>query len=86
MIATCTMMEAPNQDPYRTPHLAEPSGTPSETNRSLDFGWNNFSDDTKMRNPDFDFNNNGRAARMGVLGLTVHQNLENVDNLLSPHF
>eukprot|EP00632_Arachnochrysis_sp_CCMP2950_P010994 CAMPEP_0185697956 /NCGR_PEP_ID=MMETSP1164-20130828/6049_1 /TAXON_ID=1104430 /ORGANISM="Chrysoreinhardia sp, Strain CCMP2950" /LENGTH=196 /DNA_ID=CAMNT_0028364855 /DNA_START=86 /DNA_END=673 /DNA_ORIENTATION=+ len=41
-------------------------------NGALDFGWDKFSDDVKMRKRAIELNN-GRAAQMGILALMVHE-------------
>jgi len=43
-------------------------------NGSLDFGWDNFDDETKLSKRAIELNN-GRAAMMGILGLMVHEQL-----------
>ena len=43
-------------------------------NGALDFGWDKFSPETKLRKRSIELNN-GRAAMMGILGLMVHEQL-----------
>ena len=43
-------------------------------NGFLDFGWDNFSEETKLSKRAIELNN-GRAAMMGILGLMVHEKL-----------
>ena len=43
-------------------------------NGALDFGWDSFSEDTKLQKRAVELNN-GRAAMMGILGLMVHEQL-----------
>jgi hypothetical protein len=43
-------------------------------NGFLDFGWDNFDEQTKLQKRGIELNN-GRAAMMGVLGLMVHEQL-----------
>ena len=54
-------------------------------NGALDFGWDKFSEEDKLRKRAIELNN-GRAAQMGILGLMVHEKLGNVDTLLPPSF
>jgi hypothetical protein len=43
-------------------------------NGALDFGWDSFSEETKLQKRAIELNN-GRAAMMGILGLMVHEQL-----------
>ena len=43
-------------------------------NGFIDFGWDNFSEETKLQKRGVELNN-GRAAMMGILGLMVHEQL-----------
>ena len=43
-------------------------------NGALDFGWDSFSEETKLQKRAIELNN-GRAAQMGILGLMVHEQL-----------
>eukprot|EP00567_Pseudictyota_dubia_P002922 CAMPEP_0197449586 /NCGR_PEP_ID=MMETSP1175-20131217/22110_1 /TAXON_ID=1003142 /ORGANISM="Triceratium dubium, Strain CCMP147" /LENGTH=200 /DNA_ID=CAMNT_0042981753 /DNA_START=53 /DNA_END=655 /DNA_ORIENTATION=+ len=40
----------------------------------IDFGWDSFDEDTKLKKRAIELNN-GRAAMMGILGLVVHEGL-----------
>eukprot|EP00534_Pseudo-nitzschia_fraudulenta_P003898 CAMPEP_0201117740 /NCGR_PEP_ID=MMETSP0850-20130426/1760_1 /ASSEMBLY_ACC=CAM_ASM_000622 /TAXON_ID=183588 /ORGANISM="Pseudo-nitzschia fraudulenta, Strain WWA7" /LENGTH=205 /DNA_ID=CAMNT_0047382327 /DNA_START=67 /DNA_END=684 /DNA_ORIENTATION=+ len=44
-------------------------------NGALDFGWDTFGPETKLRKRGIELNN-GRAAMMGVLGLMVHEQID----------
>mmetsp|Transcript_14699 Transcript_14699/g.34141 ORF Transcript_14699/g.34141 Transcript_14699/m.34141 type:complete len:205 (-) Transcript_14699:239-853(-) len=44
-------------------------------NGALDFGWDTFGPQTKLRKRAIELNN-GRAAMMGVLGLMVHEQID----------
>ena len=55
----------------------------SDSNGALDFGWDSFSEETKLQKRAIELNQ-GRAAMMGLLGLMVHEKLGNVDILLPP--
>ena len=52
-------------------------------NGAIDFGWDSFSEETKLSKRAIELNQ-GRAAQMGMLGLMVHDQLGNVDTLLPP--
>jgi len=43
-------------------------------NGSIDFGWDNFDEDTKLQKRAIELNN-GRAAMLGILGLMIHEEL-----------
>ena len=43
-------------------------------NGALDFGWDKFDEETKLKKRAIELNN-GRAAMMGILGLMVHEQL-----------
>jgi len=43
-------------------------------NGSLDFGWDNFDEETQLSKRAIELNN-GRAAMLGILGLMVHEQL-----------
>jgi hypothetical protein len=43
-------------------------------NGSLDFGWDTFDEETKLKKRAIELNN-GRAAMMGILGLLMHEQL-----------
>ena len=45
-------------------------------NGYIDFGWDSFDEETKMSKRAIELNN-GRAAMMGILGLMVHEELNN---------
>eukprot|EP00591_Stephanopyxis_turris_P015738 CAMPEP_0195538230 /NCGR_PEP_ID=MMETSP0794_2-20130614/49418_1 /TAXON_ID=515487 /ORGANISM="Stephanopyxis turris, Strain CCMP 815" /LENGTH=212 /DNA_ID=CAMNT_0040672197 /DNA_START=61 /DNA_END=699 /DNA_ORIENTATION=- len=58
---------------------AEPGEFPGDfRNGSLDFGWDNFDEETKLSKRGIELNN-GRAAMMGILGLMVHEKLGEID-------
>jgi len=46
-------------------------------NDSLDYGWDKFSEETKLQKRGVELNN-GRAAMLGILGLMVHEQLGGV--------
>jgi Chlorophyll A-B binding protein len=50
-------------------------------NNYIDFGWDTFSDERKTREYNVELAQ-GRAAQMGILGLMVHEQLGNVDDIL----
>ena len=92
MFATWAMMEAANQDQYKTPWGMNQNSldeSPAEfkgdfRNGVFDFGWDKFSPEMKMRKRAIELNN-GRAAQMGILGLMVHDKLGNLDAILPGH-
>jgi len=43
-------------------------------NGYIDFGWDNFDEETKLQKRAIELNN-GRAAQMGILGLMVHEKI-----------
>merc|ERR1740138_1974315 len=45
-------------------------------NGALDFGWDSLSEEDQIRKRGIELNN-GRAAQMGILGLMVHEGLDN---------
>uniref|UniRef100_A0A7S2W207 Uncharacterized protein n=1 Tax=Rhizochromulina marina TaxID=1034831 RepID=A0A7S2W207_9STRA len=45
-------------------------------NGYIDFGWDNFSPEEKLQKRAIELNN-GRAAMMGILGLMVHEGIDN---------
>merc|ERR1719223_2266017 len=45
-------------------------------NGAIDFGWDTFDEETKLAKRAIELNN-GRAAMMGILGLMVHEKLNN---------
>eukprot|EP00567_Pseudictyota_dubia_P018197 CAMPEP_0197442508 /NCGR_PEP_ID=MMETSP1175-20131217/8509_1 /TAXON_ID=1003142 /ORGANISM="Triceratium dubium, Strain CCMP147" /LENGTH=209 /DNA_ID=CAMNT_0042972997 /DNA_START=68 /DNA_END=697 /DNA_ORIENTATION=+ len=47
-------------------------------NGALDFGWDTFDEETKLSKRAIELNN-GRAAMMGILGLMVHEKLNEID-------
>ena len=50
-------------------------------NGSLDFGWDKFDAETKLKKRTIELNN-GRAAMCGILGLMVHDKLGNLGAIL----
>ena len=50
-------------------------------NKYIDFGWDTFSEERKIREYNVELNQ-GRAAQMGILGLMVHEQLGNVNDIL----
>merc|ERR1712157_274190 len=46
-------------------------------NGALDFGWDSFDEETKLKKRAIELNQ-GRAAQLGLLGLMVHDKLGNV--------
>jgi hypothetical protein len=53
-------------------------------NGAIDFGWDTFDEETKLKKRAIELNN-GRAAQMGILGLMVHEQLGNVNLILPAH-
>jgi hypothetical protein len=47
-------------------------------NGFIDFGWDTFDEETKFSKRGIELNN-GRAAQMGLLGLMVHEKLNEID-------
>ena len=45
-------------------------------NGYIDFGWDQFDEETKLQKRAIELNN-GRAAQMGILALMVHEKLDN---------
>ncbi|GAX20588.1 hypothetical protein FisN_3Hh562 [Fistulifera solaris] len=50
-------------------------------NGAIDFGWDTFDAETKLKKRAIELNN-GRAAQMGILGLMIHEKLGNLDLIL----
>ena len=46
-------------------------------NGALDYGWDSFDEETKLSKRAIELNN-GRAAMMGILGLMVHEKLNEI--------
>jgi hypothetical protein len=76
MFFTWSAMEIVNRDAFG---LSEFPG--DFRNGALDFGWDKLDDQTKLKKRAIELNN-GRAAQMGILGLMVHENLGNLDDIL----
>jgi hypothetical protein len=87
MIATWGVMEAANQDQFKTPWGTADSGESKAEfkgdfrNQFIDFGWDSQSDDWKRRKRTIELNQ-GRAAMMGITGLMVHDQLGNIADIL----
>ena len=47
----------------------------------VDFGWDKFDEATKLKKRAIELNN-GRAAQMGILGLMVHEQIGNLNQIL----
>merc|ERR1739844_773791 len=47
---------------------------PGDYRNGFDFGWDKWSEETKLQKRAIELNN-GRAAQMGILGLMVHEQL-----------
>ena len=92
MIATWATMEAANQDQYKAPWGLNQNSlgeSPAEfmgdfRNGFIDFGWDNYSDATKMRKRAIELNN-GRAAQMGILAIMVHEKIGNLEAIGLAH-
>jgi hypothetical protein len=86
-IATWALMEAANQDQSgNSEAIGGFKGSGAEfkgdfRNGLIDFGWDNYSDEAKLKKRAIELNN-GRAAQMGILGLMVHEQLGNVATIL----
>ena len=52
-------------------------------NGYLDYGWEDFDDETKLQKRAIELNN-GRAAQMGILGIMVHESLGNLGDIGLP--
>ena len=52
-------------------------------NGIIDFGWDKQSDEWKRRKQNIEINN-GRAAQMGILGIMVHEQLGNLNDIGLP--
>ena len=52
-------------------------------NGFIDFGWDSQSDEWKMKKRNLELNN-GRAAQMGILGIMVHEQLGNLNDIGLP--
>ena len=52
-------------------------------NEFLDFGWDQFDEQTKLRKRSIELNN-GRAAMMGITGIVTHELLGNLNELGLP--
>ena len=50
-------------------------------NGAADFGWDTFDEETKLKKRAIELNN-GRAAMMGILGLMVHEQMGNLEDIL----
>ena len=77
---TVGLMEAVNTD-----QTGENEFVGDFRNGALDWGWDTFDEETKLKKRAIELNQ-GRAAMMGILGLMVHEKLGNVDILLPPSF
>lgn len=73
---TLILMEMANRDQKGT---AEFPG--DFRNGVLDFGWDNQTDEWKMKKRTIEIQN-GRAAMMGILGLMVHEGLGNIADII----
>lgn len=71
MVAFLTVAEICNREAFWLPDVkAEFPG--DYRNNALDFGWDNFSDEMKLKKRTIELNN-GRAAMMGIWGLVTHE-------------
>ena len=77
MVSAWILMEMANRD--QTGGKAEFDG--DFRNGYLDFGWDDQTDEWKMKKRAIELNQ-GRAAQMGLLGLMVHDALGNVKDIL----
>jgi hypothetical protein len=67
----------PSAQPDARPRPSLPSQFPGDfRNNYIDFGWDTFSEATKLQKRAIELNN-GRAAQMGILALMVHEKLNN---------
>ena len=71
---TLFLMEAANSPTPGTYNDFKPEFQGDFRNGALDFGWDSFSEETKLQKRGIELNN-GRAAQMGILGLMVHEQL-----------
>lgn len=81
MVATWATMEAANSNAPGEINGFTPDFQGDFRNGALDFGWDKLDDNAKMRKRAIELNN-GRAAQMGILGLMVHDQLGNVQDIL----
>lgn len=70
MLAFFAVAEIVNRDADWLDNKAEFPG--DYRNGALDFGWDSFDADTKMKKRAIELNN-GRAAMMGIWGLVTHE-------------
>ncbi|KAL3923664.1 MAG: hypothetical protein SGARI_006171 [Bacillariaceae sp.] len=85
MVATFALMEACNRDAGVANGNAPMAQFPGDwRNGALDFGWDNQSDAWKEKKRTIELNN-GRAAQMGILGIMIHEQLGNIDQVLPGH-
>mmetsp|Transcript_5233 Transcript_5233/g.3310 ORF Transcript_5233/g.3310 Transcript_5233/m.3310 type:complete len:80 (+) Transcript_5233:352-591(+) len=73
---TWSAMEMINRDAFG---LSEFPGD-FRNGSKLDFGWDSQSDAWKRNKRSIELNN-GRAAQMGILGIMVHENMGNLQDL-----
>lgn len=90
MAFTLAMMEAVNRDAFglaefpgdfRNGSKLDFDGDEKTAIPFLDFGWDNQTEEWKRKKRTIEVMN-GRAAMMGILGLMVHENLGNIDEIL----